>query len=1271
METKSTSSQQNGLKGEFYKSSKAGAFDFGQLMATIAVPNIHFSDLNPILKALTGQEDNVTVRWTGQIQPEYTEDYTFYMVGDNGFRLWVDNKLILDHWVNDWDKPQVSKPISLEAGKKHDIKIEYFEDFGGANLKLEWASKNQKREIVPNESLFLPEGTSYDGPLSAAILEDGKTIEMKFASNLSESKEGAASHFSKIGNKQAISATIKNGDPSTLVLKLEHPITSKDAESLLISYDGKGQIVTEDNTPLSAFSAFVKNNSTYFISSPWADEVTADHVLPEYPRPQLVRKDWMNLNGEWQFEGAAEGDGVPAGRTLDEKILVPFAVESKLSGIERHEDHMWYKRDFTIPKGWSGDRVLLHFGAVDWETNVFVNGEKAGSHKGGYDGFSFDITDQLKAGSNELIVEVKDATSTDQPLGKQRLNPGGIFYTSVSGIWQTVWMEPVAAASISKLDMTPEIDGEYLTLSVTGAGVNGETVEAIALMDGKEVGRVSGSVGEELQLPVPDPRLWSTTDPFLYDLKVRLMNGKDTVDEVSSYFGMREISVGKVDGTLRPLLNGEFVFQMGPLDQGYWPEGLYTAPTDDALKFDIEQAQNLGFNMIRKHAKVEPQRFYYWADKMGMLVWQDMPQQYNTNPSEKMAKQFEHEFEEMMEELHNSPSLVVWTVFNEGWGQYDTERITNWVKQKDPNRLVNNASGWTDKGVGDMIDFHCYVGPCSPAPTDNRIAVLGEYGGLGLFVPGNEWNSNVFNYELQASKEQLTTRYLGLIEKIKKLKEESGLSAAVYTQITDVEIEINGLLSYDRKVEKADFDKLRAAHRELIGVVEAGDLVKVIEKAQDLLNRAKVGNAPGEYPQGAVDAFQKSINDAKVIVDKNALTSKEIMEAIKSLEKAITVFKDSINPPISKGATVDQFDSESLSQAWTVLKQTTDKRWSLTDVPGKLRLKSATGDSYEGSNSLKNIFLRTAPEGDFEITTKVTAPINQNHQQAGLMIWEDEDNYVRFGHVWDTVATKGYSLETAKEEGGKYQKAANMTAHPETETVYLKITKKGDQYTTYYWNQSEWVQAADPITASLENIKIGFYAASTFANDINADFDYFTVQSLTELKEISLHADKTTLYPEESTSLSVTGVMSDGKPANLDKATVIYTSDNENAIKVDENGLVTAIGLGKAKVTATVTMGTIILSDSVEFEVLGLESISQLINEYVAAGSMEQPLAAQLRNSIDQAKHHLDKGDKEQAIKKMTDFLKHLNNKAMEKFITEDAKAKLNAAANGLIKTWK
>jgi hypothetical protein len=560
------------------------------------------------------------------------------------------------------------------------------------------------------------------------------------------------------------------------------------------------------------------------LSTPWTAQVSPTHALPEYPRPQLVRPDWLNLNGEWQFANATADQPPPFGQDLAESVLVPFPIESALSGIQRHQERMWYRRTFTVPRDWKERRVQLHFGAVDWEARVYVNGVQVGTHQGGFDAFSFDITDQLKGGKNELLVGVYDPTdSGGQPIGKQRRNPNYIWYTAASGIWQTVWLEPTPPAHVTRLDMTPDVAGQALKLTVQGTGLKGHTVEAVAFDGSVQVGSVTGSVGSELLLPVPNPKLWSPENPFLYDLRVSLKSGTRTVDQVTSYFGMRSVGLKLVGGALRPMLNGEFVFQLGTLDQGYWPDGIYTAPTDEALKFDIQKHKDLGYNLIRKHIKVEPQRWFYWADKLGLLVWQDMPSMVNGKvPSTDARAQFELELREMVDEHLSSPSVIMWVVQNEGWGQYDQARLATLVKSWDPSRLVNNMSGINccgsvDGGNGDVADWHIYVGPASPFPSATRVAVLGEFGGLGLRVPGHEWSpGNGFGYEMVSSPSALTTRYVGLIQRTQSLMSSPGLSAAVYTEITDVENEVNGLLTYDRAVMKPDVVQVRAAHDSLI-----------------------------------------------------------------------------------------------------------------------------------------------------------------------------------------------------------------------------------------------------------------------------------------------------------------------------------------------------------------------------------------------------------------------------------------------------------------------
>ncbi len=539
----------------------------------------------------------------------------------------------------------------------------------------------------------------------------------------------------------------------------------------------------------------------------WAKDVSPDKALPEYPRPQMVRKDWLNLNGLWQFDKAEEKDEPEFGRDLPERILVPYPVESALSGLRRHEERMWYRRTFEIPKEWSGKHVLLHFGAVDWEATVFLNGKKLGVHRGGYDGFDFDITDSLKAGgTQELIVGVWDPTNDgSQPRGKQVLKPGGIFYTPTSGIWQTVWIEPVSATHIESLAIVPDLDNNTVHLTVNASGE--KTKAHVELLDGdQKIADAEGDGGTSIDIPIKGAKTWTPDAPFLYRVRV-----KSRDDEVESYFGMRKISLGKDDkGVTRLMLNNQFVFQVGPLDQGFWPDGIYTAPTDEALKWDIETTKRLGFNMTRKHVKVEPERWYYWADKLGLLVWQDMPA--GDNKTAESKTQFEVELSRLIEGRINHPSIVMWVVFNEGWGEFDVPRLTDAVRKLDPSRLIDNASGWTDMKVGDVIDMHHYPDPASPKPEENRAAVLGEFGGLGLALPPHTWSKESWGYRGVGGQDALTASYTRMLGTAHDLKDSAGLSAVVYTQITDVETECNGLITYDRQIIKVDPDRAHAAN---------------------------------------------------------------------------------------------------------------------------------------------------------------------------------------------------------------------------------------------------------------------------------------------------------------------------------------------------------------------------------------------------------------------------------------------------------------------------
>ncbi|MBW3553167.1 MAG: chitobiase/beta-hexosaminidase C-terminal domain-containing protein, partial [Gemmatimonadetes bacterium] len=547
----------------------------------------------------------------------------------------------------------------------------------------------------------------------------------------------------------------------------------------------------------------------------WAADVSPENALVEYPRPQMVRERWQSLNGLWQFGVAEEGEAAPIGRELPRRILVPYPVESALSGVGEHHDRLWYRRTFRVPAAWKGERVLLHFGAVDWLAEVWVNGTRLGEHRGGYDAFSFDVTAALLSGAEqELVVGVWDPTDAgNQPRGKQVEKPRSIWYSPVTGIWQTVWLEPVPAARVERLRLAPDVPAGALRLTAVTEGARpGDVVRAVALSARREVGRVEGAPGAELRLPVPDARLWSPDDPFLYDLRVLLLRDGRSTDSVGSYFGMRQVALGQDSaGATRILLNGEPVFQVGLLDQGWWPDGLYTAPTDEALRYDLEITKRLGFNMTRKHVKVEPARWYYWADRLGLLVWQDMP---NGRSAPEARPQFETELREMITELRNHPSIVLWVPFNEGWGQYDTHRIAGWVKEQDPTRLVIDASGWRHEDAGDVRDVHRYHGPQAMRPARGKAAVVGEFGGLGRVTPGHTWTDEGWGYgRTNLSAAELADRYDQLLGRMWRLRDTHGMSAGVYTQLTDVEREMNGLLTYDRAVLKIDTARLAAVNR--------------------------------------------------------------------------------------------------------------------------------------------------------------------------------------------------------------------------------------------------------------------------------------------------------------------------------------------------------------------------------------------------------------------------------------------------------------------------
>lgn len=612
------------------------------------------------------------------------------------------------------------------------------------------------------------------------------------------------------------------------------------------------------------------------IMSRWEKQVTPDNAWRDYPRPQLVRRQWLNLNGLWDY--AITPKTAPAPSTFGGKILVPFALESTLSRVTKPlmpDQRLWYRRSVTLPRDWNGQRVLLHFGAVDFECSLWVNGGLVGSHTGGSDAFSFDVTDFLKDGANQLLLGVTDPTSTgEQPRGKQLLDPNGIWYTPVSGIWQTVWMEPVPKqAHIDEVRLTPEVDSGRVRVEVAlSKPLNDPTaaVRITALDGGQVVSTALVREGRPAYLAIRNrdggpAKLWSPDSPFLYDYRVELVSVTDPfagkpnnqrprrteaervayagatvtgnpTDVVTGYFAMRKIAIGPAPSggsANQPvlLLNNQFVFQNGPLDQGWWPGGLLTPPSDKAMAFEIDFLKKSGFNMLRKHIKVEPDRYYYLCDKLGILVWQDMPSGFlegqNEHPGDQTdivrrsvsKEQYELELRRMMNRLHNHPSIVAWVVQNEGWGQYDNPRLADWVNGIDPSRVVNAISGWNDRGAGDFYDIHTYeVEPRSPEPKSDRVVVIGEFGGIGWPIQDHLWNPNMRNwgYQTYHSADEVVKAYQKKYAKIVEYYQKQHLSAAVYTQTTDVEGEVNGLLTYDREVIKIPVETLRQIHSPLL-----------------------------------------------------------------------------------------------------------------------------------------------------------------------------------------------------------------------------------------------------------------------------------------------------------------------------------------------------------------------------------------------------------------------------------------------------------------------
>ncbi len=634
------------------------------------------------------------------------------------------------------------------------------------------------------------------------------------------------------------------------------------------------------------------------IQTRWAKQVSPENALKEYPRPQMVRSNWQNLNGLWQY--AITEKNAPSPTSYKGQILVPYPIESALSGVKKPlqpNENLWYKTEFTKPSLKSDEKLLLHFGAIDYEATIYINKKEVGKHRGGYESFSFDITDELKKGDNEIVVQVWDpADQGSNPHGKQVLNPKDIWYTASSGIWQTVWMELVPAVYIAGLTMHSDIDKGIFNLIVNTPFDDGYTVEAIA--DGKTI---KGRPNQNLQLKLNNTHLWSPEDPYLYDLQVKILKNGKVVDKVGSYFGIRKIEIKKDEkGFARIFLNNQYTYNLGVLDQGFWPDGLYTAPTDEALSFDIKAVKAMGFNTIRKHIKVEPARWYYHCDKLGILVWQDM-----VNPSfnlnEEAKQEFEKECKTTIEELYNHPSIIVWVLFNEKWGQYDQQRLTEWIKQLDPTRLVNGHTGeilyvneklrspspnaWVSS---DMADVHAYPDPMNAPALEGKARVLGEFGGIGVFIPDHQWDPLQGWGYIQVTPSALKTKYTIMNQHLKLLERE-GLSASIYTQPFDVEREQNGLMTYDREIIKIPFGELRKIHAPL--VPNLGIIPEVIAINADVTD-------PGKQYSGMLQEYIEGKRDA-VFLKRMALVAQQVGDK-PGVRRASGDYISTLKAPFSK-----------------------------------------------------------------------------------------------------------------------------------------------------------------------------------------------------------------------------------------------------------------------------------------------------------------------------------------------------------------------------------
>ncbi|MEY9911238.1 hypothetical protein ABIA35_007490 [Catenulispora sp. MAP12-49] len=862
--TPTSTTEYPGLEAQYGPATgTAGGSDWtlGPVKNTIVDPDIDFSDLLPRLQQFAGSGTAAGIQWSGVIHVPTAGSYTFKWYGDNGFRMSIDGSSVIDHWVDDWNVP-VTATVDLTAGE-HSFQAQYFQDTGGANAQLSWAPPGQAMAVVPASAFTLPPG--YVPTLTNASLStDGTQVRMTFSKPLAAWPATATSHLSVAGFPIA-SAALDPTDPATLVVVLGGPLY-KTWANLTIGYDGTGGADYADGSAVPLFYSGLANTSTANMTTPWASQVNPNNPLPDYPRPQMTRQQWQSLNGKWSFQGLPESTGATDVQTppatsahLTGSIVVPYPMESELSGVQQHYDYSFYRRTFNVPASWrvGGQRTVLDFGAVNYQTTVWVNNVQVATHTGGYLPFSVDITAALKgSGPQQITVGVSNTDAPNQPQGKQQLDPSGIFYTASSGIWQTVWMEPTPAKRLDQVVFTPNLPSAPSTAnaSVTVDAVSSTSAGGrvtVAITDGRRIVAVgTGTTNTRFTIPLADPHLWSPSDPYLYHATVVLTDGS-IPDVVGSYFGERTVSVGAVNGVSKILLNGTPTFVDATLDQGFWPDGIYTAPTDAALKWDITETKAMGFNAIRKHIKVEPARWYYDADTTGMLVLQDMPSMnagYTPTASDDTA--FRSQLHQMVEDLRGETSIISFEPYNEGWG-LDRNTVSNAVSEvkaaaaqvhaDDPSRLVDAESGFnccgsvnTDTGAGNVIDWHTYTGPADPQPdtADNRAAIDGEHGGWGLAIPVHDWDQGFINYAGAADTAQLTQKFVQTADAV-RVEAQCQLSGSVYTQLTDVEGEVNGLWTYDRREPKMDMSQVAAANAKIIAAgSSAGDCGQnVVSKA--------------------------------------------------------------------------------------------------------------------------------------------------------------------------------------------------------------------------------------------------------------------------------------------------------------------------------------------------------------------------------------------------------------------------------------------------------